>query len=130
MAGKCTEKEQSILQLLFCSHPENGSSTFFPKRQKNLLSRKMRKSESYYLTKLHFSIFSICHTNKQTNQHRIFSTLYSFKGDPPLYEIKALEGLFETASSNMLIMHFKMCTKRYISNEILKVFKSKSGAAI
>lgn len=56
--------------------------------------------------------------------------LYSFKGDPTLYEITALEGLSETASSNVLIMHFKLCTKRYISNEILNAFKRKSGAAI
>lgn len=56
--------------------------------------------------------------------------LYSFLGDPPLYEITVLEGLFETASSDMRIMDFKICTERYIYNEILNVFKHRTGAAI
>jgi hypothetical protein len=61
MAGKCTAIKQTILQLLFCSHTENGGSAFFRNVGKTYPARWENQNR-------------IISTNS-TSVHLIFATL-------------------------------------------------------
>jgi hypothetical protein len=65
MAGKCTAIEKSILQLLFCRHPENGRSTLLRKVGNTYYPARCENQNRFYFIKLHYSTSNTCHINEK-----------------------------------------------------------------